>query len=63
MKHPLRSAFIWIFSPEVSSFPHIKKTLSILIHNFYFFLTVTEFLKVPLMKMVAILLMSAKIDT
>ena len=63
MKHPLRSAFIWIFSPEVSSFRHIKKTLSILIHNFYFFLTVIEFLKVPLMKMVAILLMSAKFAT
>ena len=63
--HPLSSTDISIFSPETSKFCYIKKYR----YRFYFgkkfliFLTFIESLRIFLIKMVIILMMSAKMAT
>ena len=62
MAHLFRSADISTFSTEISKFCYIKNTFidCILIHNFYFSLTILEYLKIHLIKMVTVLMMSVK---
>ena len=61
--HPLISAGISIFSPDISNFCNIKKYKYRLHVNTYFaiLLTFKRFLKVVLINMVVILMMSVKL--
>ena len=65
--HPLSSADISIFSPEISKFCYIKKYRYRLhfdiISNSFLTLTYLESLKIVLINMVTILMMSAKMGT
>ena len=63
--HPLSSADISLFSPEVSKSCYIKKSTYRLDFDtwFQFFLTFLESLVIVLKNMVTILMMSAKITT
>ena len=65
MTHPLGSADISIFSPEIRKFCYIKKSTYILhFHTWFLFsLTFLESLVIVLINMVTILMMSAKITT
>ena len=65
MTHPLSSADISIFSPEISKFCYIKKCSYRLHFNaeFLILLTFLESLKIYLINMVIILMMSAKMAT
>ena len=63
--HPLSSAYISIFPQEISKFALSRNTDidCMLIHNFQFFLTYFESLRISLTNIIAILIMSAKIAT
>ena len=62
MTHPLSSADISNFSPEINKFRHIKKYMYRLHFDtkFLILLTFLESLKIVLIKKVTILIMSAK---
>ena len=64
MTHPLSSANIRSFSPEISNFYYIKKYRYRLHFNtqFLILLTFFESLKIVLINMVAILMMSTKLS-
>ena len=63
--HPLNSADISNFSPEISKFCYIKKYMYRLHFDtkFLILLTVPESIKIVLIKKLAILVMSAKMTT
>ena len=65
MTHPLSSADIRIFSPEISKFCYIKKYRYRLYFDalFVFVLTFLESLLIVTINMVKILMMSAKMAT
>ena len=65
MTHPLSSADIITFYQKSATFVILRNTDQdcILMHNFYFFLTLFESLKVAPGKMVTILMMSSKLAT
>ena len=65
MTHPVSSADISIFSPEISNSSYIKKYRYRLHVDtlFLILLTYFEFLRIVLINMVAILMMSAKLAT